>query len=307
MSLYSWFTRNGPTGFGYTSTAWDVTEGLDLTGATFLVTGCNSGLGRETCRVLALRGGRVIGLARNETKARAALADLHGEHHVALACDLSEPESVRRAIGGVQDLGAPLDAIIANAGIMALPQLQQAHGYELQFFTNHVGHAQLVTGLESQLVDTGRVVMLSSQAHLQAPRRGIEFDNLSGERRYGPWLAYGQSKLANLLFARELARRFAGTARTANAVHPGVISTNLGRHLPSFTGPAFAVAKPLFLKSVAQGAATQVYVAAHPDAGGVSGEYWRDCNVVRSGTKGRDSTLASELWQRTEQILAKLP
>ena len=300
---------SGKTGFGAASTAEEVTDGLDLTGHTYLVTGCNSGLGLETIRVLALRGGTIVGLARTEAKAAEALASIpaaEGVRHHAVACELSDPASVHAAVASVQGLGAPLHAIIANAGIMALPELEQSHGYELQFFTNHVGHAILVHGLLEQLASDGRVVMLSSTGHLQAPSEGIQFDNLSGEKAYGAWSAYGQSKLANLLFARELARRLEGTARTANAVHPGVISTNLGRHLPSFMGPLFALAEPLFLKTIPQGAATQVYVAVHPDAASISGEYWYDCNVQQSSAKGRDVALAQRLWAETDRIAAEV-
>ncbi|MEZ4474023.1 MAG: SDR family NAD(P)-dependent oxidoreductase [bacterium] len=203
--------------FGAQSTAEEVTADLDLTGQTWLVTGCNSGLGHETTRVLALRGARIIGLARTAAKAAEAFASL-GIDGDAVACDLGDLASVRAAVDQVRGL-APLDGIIANAGIMALPTLTRIHGYEAQFFTNHVGHFVLVTGLVDRLKPAGRVVMLSSGAHRMASR-GIELDNLSGETDYDDWRMYGRSKLANILFARSLAKRFAGTARTATAVHP---------------------------------------------------------------------------------------
>ena len=125
-----------------------------------------------------------------------------------VACELAEPASVRAAVAKIKSLKVPIDGIICNAGIMALPTLNQAYGYELQFFTNHIGHFILVTGLIDSLAASGRVTMLSSRAHEAAPKGGIEFDNLSGEKGYSAWRAYGQSKLANLLFAKELARRF---------------------------------------------------------------------------------------------------
>ena len=130
----------------------------------------------------------------------------------------------------------------------------------------------LVTGLLDQLKDQGRVVMLSSSAHRQAPKVGIELDNLDGAKHYSPWSAYGQSKLANLLFSKELARRFAGSRRTANAVHPGVIRTNLQRHMNPILSVAMALSGPLVLKTVAEGAATQTYVATNPGLAGVSGQ-----------------------------------
>ena len=212
MSLLQHIMPNGASGFGYGSTAEEVTAGLSLAGKTILLTGCNSGLGLETLRVLSLRGARVVGTARTVDKARAACADAGGAA-VPLACELSEPASVRACVAAVIQQGIKLDAIICNAGIMALPRLEKGHGFEMQFFTNHIGHFILVTGLLQQLTENGRVVMLSSAAHAMAPRAGIEFDNLSGEKSYSAWGAYGQSKLANILFACELARRFAGTAK----------------------------------------------------------------------------------------------
>jgi WW domain-containing oxidoreductase len=301
MSLYSFFKGKGSSGFGYGSTAEQVTEGLDLAGRTILLTGCNSGLGLETLRVLSSRGARVIAAARTEDKARAACQGLGGEP-LPVACELSDPASVRASVEAVKRDGARLDAVICNAGIMALPKLEQAFGYELQFFTNHIGHFILVTGLVDQLAEDGRVVMLSSTAHRRAPREGIQFDNLSGERGYNGFTAYGQSKLANLLFAKELARRFGESKRTANAVHPGVIATNLGRHLPGFARAGFGLVGPLFLKNAAQGAATQCYVAAHPAVAGVSGEYFADCNVATPTRLARDAALAERLWNESERI-----
>ena len=207
MSVYAFFKPKGPSGFGYGSTAEEVTAGLSLAGKTVLITGCNSGLGLEAMRVLAGRGAHVIGAARTLDKANAAAATVSGKAE-GVACELADPASVRACVAAVKAKGVALDAIIANAGIMALPRLNQAFGYELQFFTNHIGHFILVTGLLDQLANDGRVVMLSSAAHMMAPKEGIQFDNLSGEKSYSPWAAYGQSKLANLLFAKQLARRF---------------------------------------------------------------------------------------------------
>jgi WW domain-containing oxidoreductase len=148
--------------------------------------------------------------------------------------------------------------------------------------------------------------MVSSNAHNAAPKQGIELDNLSGEKRYRSWRAYGQSKLANMLFAKELARRLQGRA-TANAVHPGVIKTNLARHMAPAARLGLAIAEPLFLKTPEQGAATQCYVAVHPSAAGITGEYFVDCNVARPSTISHDRELAARLWRRSEEIDAALP
>jgi NAD(P)-dependent dehydrogenase (short-subunit alcohol dehydrogenase family) len=306
MSLYSMIAGRGANGFGYGSTAEDVTQGLSLAGKTILVTGCNSGLGLETMRVLALRGAHVLGAARTAAKANEAAASVTGKV-TGLACELSDPASVRACVAAVKDQGHTLDAIIANAGVMALPELTLAHGYEMQFFTNHVGHFMLVTGLRDALADDGRVVMLSSAAHNNAPKEGIQFDNLDGRRGYASWAAYGQSKIANLLFAKELSRRFAGTRRTANAVHPGVIKTNLGRSMNPVVRAVFSLAEPIALKTIPEGAATQCYVAVNPGAAGVTGEYFSHCNVARCRADANDPALAKRLWERTEEIVAALP
>jgi WW domain-containing oxidoreductase len=230
-----------------------------------------------------------------------------------IACELSSPASVRACVAELRTR-ARLDALICNAGIMALPQLQQACGYELQFFTNHIGHFMLVTGLLGALADDARVVMLSSAAHSMAPRGGIQFDNLSGDKGYRPWTAYGQSKFANLLFAKELARRFAsgagssgGSGRTANAVHPGVIQTNLARNMGAAGRLLFGIGAALFCKSIAQGAATGCYVAVHPGAAAISGAYFADCEVRQPRADANDPALARRLWEVSETIVAALP
>lgn len=305
MSLLGLAKGKGPSGFGFNSTAAQVTAGLDLTGRTYLVTGSNSGIGLETAWALMGRGAHVIGVARTAEKARQALAQ-GGGGGTPVACDLAEPASVRTCVAAVRALGRPLDGIIANAGIMALPRLEVRHGFELQFLTNHVGHFLLVTGLLDRLADDGRVVMVSSAAHRRAPPEGIQFDNLDGRRGYAPFRAYGQSKLANILFARALAKRFQGSRRTANAIHPGVIATNLGRHLPPLALAALKMSAPLFMKSAAQGAATQCYVAAHPRAAAISGAYFSDCNLAPTTAHGADDALAERLWTVSEQAAARL-
>jgi len=302
MSLYALFKGRGPSGFGYGSTAEEVTAGLDLSGKTFLVTGMNSGIGLESARVLAMRGARIVAAARTEEKAREAGAAFN-DRLVPVPCELSEPSSVRAAVERVKSSVDKLDGILCNAGIMALPQRTIAHGHELQFLTNHIGHFILVTGLLDKLGDEGRVVMLSSAAHGWAPESGIEFDDITLEKSYKPGLAYGQSKLANLLFAKGLAKRFAGTKKTANAVHPGVIATNLVRHMNPIVRVVMPIGTALAMKTIPQGAATQVFVLTHPSVAGTSGEYFADCNVARCSRQGRDEALAERLWSVTEEIV----
>jgi NAD(P)-dependent dehydrogenase (short-subunit alcohol dehydrogenase family) len=252
-----------------------------------------------------MRGAHVIAAATSKGKAEAALASVSAKG-TPIACDLSEPSSVRKCVDEVVAQGKRLDAIVCNAGIMALPKLSQKHGLELQFLTNHVGHFLLVMGLVDRLAERGRVVVVSSDAHRRAPSEGIQFDNLSGERDYDPWKAYGQSKLANLLFAKKLAKKLEATGRTANALHPGVIHTNLVRHMNPLTNVALMVAGPIALKTIPQGAATQCYLAAHPDAASFSGAYFADCNVAEPSRKAKDPQLADRLWGTTEEIAAKI-
>jgi NAD(P)-dependent dehydrogenase (short-subunit alcohol dehydrogenase family) len=305
MSLLSLLKGRGASGFGYGSTAEEVTSGLDLKGKNILITGVNSGLGAESARILQKRGARIFGAARTREKAAEACRTL-GTDAMPVACELSEPSSVRAAVSELRKLAMPIDVLLCNAGIMALPTREVRHGHELQFLTNHIGHFILVTGLLELVRKGGRIVMLSSAAHKGAPSTGIQFDDLSFEKGYSPWRAYGQSKLANLLFARALSRRLAGSERTANSVHPGVIQTNLGRHMNVALRATMAAAESLALKSVAQGAATQCYVATHPTVSQITGEYFADCNVARSSRLGRDDALAERLWTVSEDIVARL-
>lgn len=308
MSLVAKLKGPGPSGFGSSTTAEEVTRGLDLHGKTYLITGCGAGIGKETMRVLAKRGARILATARSVERARTAIQDVGATDAIPIACELADPSSIRACVEEVKRLGFPLDAIICNAGVMALPKRQVAYGCELQFFTNHVGHFILVTGLIDQLAPTGRVVMLSSAAHRGAPSGGIRLDDLGAEHGYSPWGAYGQSKLANILFANELARRFDGTGRTANSLHPGVISdTGLWKHLPSIANRLMKTITPIFLKTQQQGAATSCYVATHPSLERVSGRYFADCNVAEPSRYGSDAALARKLWERTEAIVARLP
>ncbi|MBT3220719.1 MAG: SDR family NAD(P)-dependent oxidoreductase [Proteobacteria bacterium] len=291
------------TEFGSASTAEEVSRGIDLSGKVYVLTGCNSGIGEETLRVLGLRGAEVIGLARSTDKGRAAL-DAHKVTGTAVACELSDPASVRAAVETVRGLGKKLSGIIANAGIMALPEPRATFGLDLQFLTNHIGHFILINGLLDLLADDGRVVIVSSGAHFKAPEVGIEFDNLSGERDYQPWRTYGQSKLANVLMTKSLAKKLDGK-KTANSLHPGVIETKLGRHLGDYDGLLNSIGRDQ-LKTVGQGAATQIYLAVHPDTADKTGLYFEDCKVKEPSEPAQDEALAARLWAESEKIVASL-
>ena len=305
MSIAARLKKTGPSGFGYGSTAEQVTDGLDLRGRSYLVTGANRGLGLETSRVLALRGAHVFAACRTAEHAREAIATAAADG-TPLSCDLSEPSSVRACVAKVSAGGAPLDAIIANAGVMVPSGPQKKHGYELHFLANHVGHFMLVTGLLGALSEDGRVVVVSSNAHFKAPPQGIWFDNLRGDREFAFREAYAHSKLANVLFAAALARRMPRSGQTANSLHPGVIRTGIQRHSGFASRLAVAVATPVFLKSVAEGAATQSWAAAHPGASGLNGEYLVDCNQARPSAVAQDRALQERLWEETARIVEKL-
>jgi NAD(P)-dependent dehydrogenase (short-subunit alcohol dehydrogenase family) len=172
-------------------------------------------------------------------------------------------------------------------------------------FTNHVGHFILVTGLLDRLTDQGRVVMTSSAAHTQTYSEGIRLDDLDASGGYSAYGAYGQSKMSNALFTLQLSKKLKH-GQTANAVHPGVILTNLGRHMNGFMVGTMAVFSPIFCKSIPQGAATQVLVGTHPSAAAQSGLYWADCNPAKGSEFTRDVALAEKLWAKTDEIVAGL-
>lgn len=289
--------------FDKSSTAAEVTRGISLVGKTALVTGVNSGIGFETMRALAACGAHVIGTARTLAKAREATAQVPGTT-TPLACELEDLDSIRACAQAVADGGGPLDILIANAGIMALPRRELVRGIEKQFATNHLGHYLLVRLLQPRVeaASNGRIVIVSSEAHRQAPQSGIDFDDLGASRKYGAWRAYGQSKLANILFAASLAKRL-GNGATANSLHPGVIRTNLGRHM----NPLVSVGLGLFMrpmsKSVEQGAATSCYVAVRPELDGITGQYFSDCAVATPTRQARDETLAERLWLESERLV----
>lgn len=295
-------------GFGAETTAEQATAGLDLQDKTVLVTGATSGLGLETMRVLAMRGAHVIGTGRTLDKAAAAMQGMAGRMTPA-AVDLADFDSVVACAEAVHAISGTIDVLICNAGIMALPELQQVYGLEKQFVTNHLGHFLLVNKLLPQVASApqGRVVMVSSMGYRWAPAAGIEFDNLSGERDYEPNKMYGQSKLANGLFSLELARRLKamGSPATSNSIHPGVINTNLSRHFAKWKQLAGSLIGWTFMKSVEEGAATTVYVATYPDLAETSGYYFEDCNAVKPIGRMEDAPLAAKLWEKSEELTAK--
>jgi len=291
--------------FGARSTADDVLEGVNLAGKTVLVTGCRTGIGFETMRSLASRGAHVIGVARSEATAREACSKVPGKT-TPIACDLADLPSVGKAADAITALGRPLDAIITNAGVMCPKTLQVKYGVELQLLVNHVAHFLLIDQLLGLVPDkTGRIVIVSSSASVdQAPKGGIMFDNLDGSRFYKPFAFYGQSKLATALYAEELSARLAPRGIAVNSLHPGAVGgTDLQRSLGFPLSLVMPIAS-LFMKSIPQGAATQVFLAANPEAKGVSGEYWANCQIAKGSRYLGDVAMRTRLWEVTEKIVA---
>tara|TARA_R110002049_G_C9138218_1_gene559418 strand:+ start:251 stop:1267 length:1017 start_codon:yes stop_codon:yes gene_type:complete len=286
--------------FDADATADAVTAGIDLSGKTALVTGCNSGLGYETMRVLAARGAHVIGTGRTLEKASEACASVAGQT-TPLVLELSDFQSAVDCANSVKALGAPLDIVIANAGISGLREMQVIDGIEQTFRINYLGHFVLVNNL-LPLVEAapgGRVVHVgSAAAYLRFPQGGIDFGSLGGEKPYSRMEKYGQSKLANILFSLQLSKVLEGGSATSNALHPGMVHTDIARSYPGWFQKIFDTVGQYFMKTPAQGAATQVYVATHPDVAGVSGAYFEDCNpvIVSGNSYLHDEDLAKKLW-----------
>ena len=258
--------------FGPDATAEEVTTGLDLSGQTALVTGCNSGLGYETMRVLAQRGAHVLGTARTIEKAVAACASVEGET-TPLWLELSDFQSAVSCVAAVQMMGVALDMLICNAGVNTFGDLELVDGVEKHFAINFLGHFVLVNRLMPSLLanGSGRIVHVGSRAgYSRAPAAGVDFDNLRGEKDFDAMQAYGRSKLANALFSLELAELLDGSGVTSNVVHPGLVQTNIARTAPAPLRGAFNLLGGFFAKSPEEGAATQVYVATNPALEGVS-------------------------------------
>lgn len=271
------------SGFGARSTAEEVLNGIDLSGRLALVTGGYSGLGLETTRALANAGAHVVVPARRPADAEAALAGISGTEVGEL--DLADLASVEAFAGRFLGTGRPIDILIASAGIMAAPERRVGPGWESHFAICHLGHHALVNRLWPALKAAGgaRVVMVASSGHHSSPMR---WDDVQFERGYDRWLAYGQAKTANVLFAVHLDKLGAEHGIRAFSLHPGAILTPLQRHLRpeemverGWIDEHGNQADPEF-KSPEQGAATQVWAATSPRLDGLGGLYCEDCDVA---------------------------
>jgi NAD(P)-dependent dehydrogenase (short-subunit alcohol dehydrogenase family) len=301
------------TPFGATSTAAEVIDGIDLTGKRAVVTGGASGIGVETARALAGAGAEVTLAVRDTGAGERTAADLvasTGNKQILVApLDLADQASVAAFTAGWD---GPLHLLIDNAGMMASPLMRTAEGWEMQFATNHLGHFHLATGLHDALAAArgARVVSVSSSAHLRSP---VVFEDIHFQNReYAPWTAYGQSKTANVLFAVEATRRWAGDGIFVNALHPGGIRTNLQRYVSDEELDRLRGTATPAWKTTEQGAATSVLLGTSPLLDGVGGRYFEDCNEAepnepgsRRGVAGYalDPESARRLWDVSAETL----
>jgi len=319
--------------FGATSTTEDVLSGIDLGGKRVLLTGVSAGLGIETARSLAAHGAKVIGTARDLAKAEGATAQIRkdaaasGGSFDVVELDLASLASVRNCADQLLRKGEPLDVIIANAGVMATPFGHTVDGFETQFGTNHLGHFVLVNRIAKLLRAGGRLVNVASSGHRFS---NVNLDDPNFERTpYEPFLAYGRSKTANILFAVAFDQRYRGRDIRAAAVHPGAIQTELGRHMdPGMVKTMMAQLEEQLAaegkssfpwKTIPQGAATSIWAAVVAPAKEIGGKYCENCHpghvvpedVAISPTSegvrayALDPNAAEALWKKSEEIVGE--
>lgn len=303
------------------TTTNEIIEGIDLTGKTVVITGTSAGIGGETARAMAKAGATVVMAARDAQKnaaaiasVRAAVPDAKAEH---VTLDLSDLASVRNAAAEILGRHPRIDILINNAGIMACPLMHTKDGFEMQFGTNHIGHFLLTCLLVPALkaAPAARIVNLSSGGHRIG---GVDFEDPNFENRpYNNWLAYGQAKTANTLFTVGLTKRLQPFGITANAVHPGGIQTELGRHLTDSDIAMLAQwsDQGLEYKTLEQGAATSVWAAVAPELANVSGRYLEDCqlgvpddtpmSLAGYASHALDPQAAEQLWTLSEKLVGQ--
>jgi NAD(P)-dependent dehydrogenase (short-subunit alcohol dehydrogenase family) len=319
--------------FGATSTTDEVLSGIDLQGKRVLVTGVSAGIGVETARSLAAHGAQVVGTARDLAKAKSATAQVskdavaNGGNFELVALDLTSLASVRACAGELLDRGKFFDLVIANAGVMATPFGHTADGFETQFGTNHLGHFVFVNRIAPLMRPGSRLINLASAGHRFS---NVDLEDPNFERTaYEPFVAYGRSKTANILFAVAFDHRHRERGVRAAAVHPGVIQTELGRHMDSGhlqkmidqmdTQLAAEGKGPFQWKTIPQGAATSVWAGVVAPANKIGGQYCENCHVgnivaddmtisgISEGVRGYalDSDNAEALWKKSEELVGE--
>ena len=279
-----------------------------MTGKTCLVTGANSGIGFATANDLAAKGADLIMICRSESKGMAALTQIKeqtGHTPTLILADLSDIKETQRAASEVAQQCEKLDVLVNNAGGYFPDRVESNDGFDMNFALNHLGYFVLTQSLRPLLEATpaSRIVNVASRAHRMAR---LNFDDLQWQRRrYSAFVAYGTSKLLNILFTRELARRLQGTDTTANCYHPGVVRTGFGQDYSGLFNLATRVAGLLFL-TPEQGAETGIYLASDPKAGAFNGDYFVKCRSVKPKPAGRNDEHARMLWTLSEDIVSRL-
>ncbi|XP_062337869.1 retinol dehydrogenase 12-like isoform X1 [Osmerus eperlanus] len=282
---------------------WESDARLD--GKTVIITGGNTGIGKETALDLAKRGGRIILACRDVVKAektKAEITENSGNPNILVRpLDLADGRSIREFSQLINREESQVNILINNAGVMMCPYSKTTDGFEMQFGVNHLGHFLLTFLLLDLLKRSApsRVITLSSMAHAWGR---IQLEDINSETSYHSRRAYGQSKLANILSTRSLARRLQGTGVTVYAVHPGIVRTELKRHMNLALLISWKIVRP-FTKTVVQGAQTSIFCAVEPNLDSHSGGYYCDCKLSSCDRAGRDDVMAEKLWELSCQML----
>jgi NAD(P)-dependent dehydrogenase (short-subunit alcohol dehydrogenase family) len=276
-----------------------------ITGKTVLVTGATNGIGFITARELAKMGATVLMVARDETRGRAKLEEIrqavpNAKLELFLA-DLSSMASIRQLAANITAKYQSLDVLINNAGAFYTERKVSKDGFEMTFALNHIGYFLLTNLLLEPLkrAKNARIVSVSSAAHGQGK---MKFDDLQMEKKFSGWQAYSDSKLANILFTKELSRRLAGTGVTANCLHPGFVKTSFASGTGGFFGFAFNLVKNLFAITPEKGAETMIYLASSDEVAKVSGEYFDQKKIAKINAEAQDSSVAKRLWEVSEKL-----
>jgi len=280
--------------------------GADMTGRTCLITGATSGIGRAAALALAGLGASLVLVGRSRERGERVVAEIEratGNHDVALLlADLSSQADVRQLAKEFLAAGRPLHVLLNNAGVVNLRRETSVDGVETTFAVNHLAYFLLTLLLLPRLKESApaRIVNVASDAHAQAGGR-LDFEDLESRKRYSMMRVYGKSKLANILFTRELARRLEGTGVTANCLHPGFVGSNFAKNNGAIAGLAMTLLRP-FARTPEKGAETAVYLASSPEVAGVSGKYFVDCRPRQPKDFARNDDDARRLWEVSERL-----
>lgn len=291
------------------TTGWCHSD-ASMAGKTIVITGATSGIGKETAKELARRGGRLVlavrSVERGETTAGEILRETPHAQVMIKECDLSSLKSVRSFAEDILTSGERIDVLILNAGMVPPPgKYLTQDSLELQFASNHLGHFLMTNLLLPRLRQSApsRIILVSSLLHVYG---SIDFDNLSFEKETpDPFYTYCKSKLANLLMAKELSRRLHGTGVTANALHPGLVRTEINRQTPWYIKHLMQPISYFWAKSAIEGAQTSIFLAVDPKLSNVSGKYFADCREAACSQKADDPHLASRLWAVSQDLTSK--